>query len=69
MILPALCQEQSEEGMPLSSLDVRRCLLQYLDATASFRGSDALFALFSGVSRGRGGGIERLSKHLLDRLG
>ncbi|XP_068103097.1 uncharacterized protein [Hyperolius riggenbachi] len=53
IFLPSFCEKQSnEKEKQLHCLDVRRCLLQYLERSKSWRKTDALFILFAGKNRG-----------------
>ena len=54
IILPSFCNKPANsKEEQLHRLDVRRCLLAYLDATKEFRTSEALFVLFSGNRKGK----------------
>ncbi|XP_068111872.1 uncharacterized protein [Hyperolius riggenbachi] len=51
--IPSFCENPTNDKEErLHSLDVRRCLLHYLERTNSWRKSDAIFVLFAGRSRG-----------------
>ncbi|XP_040179758.1 uncharacterized protein LOC120913681 [Rana temporaria] len=54
VVLPSFCSNPSgEREFKFSTLDVRRCILQYLELTRAFRKSDSLFVLFSGTRKGQ----------------
>ncbi|XP_068133643.1 uncharacterized protein [Hyperolius riggenbachi] len=51
--LPSFCNEPSnDKERRLHCLDVRRCVIKYLEVTKPWRKSQALFVLFSGINRG-----------------
>ena len=53
IILPTFCSNPVREQERLfHNLDVRRCILQYLECTRQFRKSESLFVLFSGSKKG-----------------
>lgn len=53
IILPTFCSNPVREQEHIfHKLDVRRCVLQYLDSTKQFRKSDSFFVLFSGARKG-----------------
>lgn len=53
IILPTFCPNPSSaKERSFHSLDVRRCLLHYIEITKDFRRSDSLFVLFSGPRKG-----------------
>ncbi|XP_068094727.1 uncharacterized protein [Hyperolius riggenbachi] len=54
IFLPSFCQDPSNEKEEhFHCLDVRRCVIQYLEATRSWRKTQAMLVLFSGVNRGK----------------
>ncbi|XP_068113785.1 uncharacterized protein [Hyperolius riggenbachi] len=54
IFLPSFCDKPTnEKERKLHCLDVRRCILHYLERTASWRRSDALLVLFAGKFKGR----------------
>ena len=54
IVLPSFCSSpKNEKEQKFSFLDVRRCLLQYLEVTNELRLSDALFVLYSGQQKGK----------------
>ncbi|XP_040179243.1 uncharacterized protein LOC120913408 [Rana temporaria] len=53
IVLPSFCSTSSSEVASPNSLDVRRCLLIYLEASKIFRKSDSLFVNFSGSKKGQ----------------
>lgn len=54
IILPSFCSSlANNKGQELNLLDVRRCLLQYLEVTNEFRASDDLFVLYAGKQKGK----------------
>ncbi|XP_077343459.1 uncharacterized protein LOC143988068 [Lithobates pipiens] len=53
IVLPSFCPNPSgEKELRFHYLDVRRCILHYLELTKAFRRSDSLFVLFSGARKG-----------------
>lgn len=53
IVLPTFCLNPvSEQEHRFHKLDVRRCVLQYLEDTKPFRKSDSFFVLFSGTRKG-----------------
>ncbi|XP_077138947.1 uncharacterized protein LOC143804593 [Ranitomeya variabilis] len=54
IILPSFCDNPSnEKEQALHSLDVRQAVLDYLEATSSWRKDSNLFILFGGKNRGK----------------
>ncbi|XP_068121307.1 uncharacterized protein [Hyperolius riggenbachi] len=52
--LPSFCPNPSnDKERKLQAVDVRRCILQYMEVTNSWRRSRAMFVLHSGPNRGR----------------
>ena len=53
IILPSFCPNPSrEQEVKFHSLDVRRCVLHYLEVTKTLRKTDSLFILHSGARQG-----------------
>ncbi|XP_073451221.1 uncharacterized protein [Aquarana catesbeiana] len=54
IVLPSFCPNPSkEQEVKFHSLDVRRCVLHYLEATKDIRKTDSLFILISGARKGQ----------------
>ena len=53
VILPSFCPNPSrEQEVKFHNLDVRRCILHYLEVTKTLRKTDSLFILHSGARKG-----------------
>ncbi|XP_068126053.1 uncharacterized protein [Hyperolius riggenbachi] len=53
LFIPSFCDNPAnDKERTLHCLDVRRCLLQYLERTKSWRKTEAMFVIFSGNARG-----------------
>ena len=65
IVLPTFCPNPSgPKERDFHTLDVKRCLVHYLEITSEFRKANSLFVLFSGARKGYGASKNTLARWL-----